>query len=406
MSARAVTSEIGSVNDDTNAPRTAVSSFWVIRRWAPVGAVASVLVAGCGGSGGSETVNGCAIEAGTSCPGADLSGAALSGSDLSRADLTGANLDGADLSKSDLSEANLSNAQMNGTNLSDADLTSANLTGATFDAPAMVMGGTGGKVALKQGGWAIDSTFGGDGVPDDILQLGAYQVYVLLIPELTDGFSFSATQADIEFIGNVDALPDGAVLDWWFASPPEGAVTLEVLDAAGIHVSAGEPGSAGLPWVAWDRDGYLVAWTGSGGLRAARVRPSDGALLGPGPISIAAGSSTLATNGSGLLAVWEAEETGPCYPRGGCSLVPVVRGAWWSDTRSLSSMPATFTTAPLGALPTEPGPKWTGAQGGIMRDLTQPFDVLVIDDRATRLSGSSENGTGSPEGIAGAAGHR
>lgn len=100
--------------------------------WLLVGAVASVLVAGCGGSGGSETVNGCAIEAGTSCPGADLSGAALSGSDLSRADLTGANLDGADLSKSDLSEANLSNAQMNGTNLSDADLTSANLTGATI----------------------------------------------------------------------------------------------------------------------------------------------------------------------------------------------------------------------------------------------------------------------------------
>jgi pentapeptide repeat protein len=100
--------------------------------WVLVAAVAGMLVTGCGGSGGSQTVNGCAIEAGTSCPGADLSGADLSGSDLSRADLTGANLDGANLSNSGLSEANLSNAQMTGTNLSDADLTSANLTGATI----------------------------------------------------------------------------------------------------------------------------------------------------------------------------------------------------------------------------------------------------------------------------------
>ena len=34
MSARAATSEIASVNDDAYAPRIAVSSFWVIRRWA------------------------------------------------------------------------------------------------------------------------------------------------------------------------------------------------------------------------------------------------------------------------------------------------------------------------------------------------------------------------------------
>src|SRR5262245_39256806 len=39
MSARAVTSEIASVNDDANAPMTAVSSFWLIRRCATVGAV-------------------------------------------------------------------------------------------------------------------------------------------------------------------------------------------------------------------------------------------------------------------------------------------------------------------------------------------------------------------------------
>src|SRR5260370_33659472 len=45
MSARAVTSEIGSVNDDANAPMTAVSTFWVIRRWATVGAVVGFEVA-------------------------------------------------------------------------------------------------------------------------------------------------------------------------------------------------------------------------------------------------------------------------------------------------------------------------------------------------------------------------
>src|SRR5262249_41089034 len=39
MSARAVTSEIVSVNDDANAPRTALRSFWAIRRWATVGAM-------------------------------------------------------------------------------------------------------------------------------------------------------------------------------------------------------------------------------------------------------------------------------------------------------------------------------------------------------------------------------
>jgi len=45
MSARAVTSEIASVNGDANAPRIAVSSFWLIRRWAVVDAVVGFEVA-------------------------------------------------------------------------------------------------------------------------------------------------------------------------------------------------------------------------------------------------------------------------------------------------------------------------------------------------------------------------
>ena len=45
MSARAVTSEIASVNDDAYAPRIAVSSFWVIRRWATAEAAVGFEVA-------------------------------------------------------------------------------------------------------------------------------------------------------------------------------------------------------------------------------------------------------------------------------------------------------------------------------------------------------------------------
>ncbi|HYR24759.1 MAG TPA: LamG domain-containing protein, partial [Aquabacterium sp.] len=149
----------------------------------------------------------------------------------------------------------------------------ANLTGATFDAPAMVIGGTGAKVALKQGGWAIDSTFGGDGVPDDILQLGAYQVYVLLIPELTDGFSFSATQGDIDFIGNVDALPDGAVL--YMREPGLRAVVDQTQAPSGFEFGgkqwsslgtvqvADDPSVAGLPGIevliSQAKDGLVAA---------------------------------------------------------------------------------------------------------------------------------------------------
>ena len=95
-------------------------------------AVCTMLLTGCGGSDGPETVNGCVIEPSTSCPSADLSGADLSGADLSRATLSSANLEGTDLSDANLSEANLSGAQIVDTDLSGADLTSANLTDATI----------------------------------------------------------------------------------------------------------------------------------------------------------------------------------------------------------------------------------------------------------------------------------
>lgn len=98
-----------------------------------VAAAVAVIASGCGGSSGPESsVNGCEIQAGTNCPGADLSGAALASADLSSADLSGANLEGTNLSGANLTEANLSGAQMVDTDLSDADLTSSNLTGATI----------------------------------------------------------------------------------------------------------------------------------------------------------------------------------------------------------------------------------------------------------------------------------
>ena len=97
-------------------------------------------------------VNGCTIEANTSCIGAELSGADLTGADLSYADLsyadlTGADLTGADLSGAslwradlsfadltgaDLSEAWFANAYLNGADLTNTDLSGALLAGVTL----------------------------------------------------------------------------------------------------------------------------------------------------------------------------------------------------------------------------------------------------------------------------------
>jgi Pentapeptide repeats (8 copies) len=104
----------------------------VTLRWVLAAVAATAVIAGCGGSDGPETVNGCPIEPGTSCPSADLSGAELEGVDLSQATLTSANLEGIDLSGANLTEANLTAAQILDADLSDADLTRANLSGATI----------------------------------------------------------------------------------------------------------------------------------------------------------------------------------------------------------------------------------------------------------------------------------
>ena len=94
--------------------------------------VVVIALAGCGGSDGPESVNGCAIEPATQCPSVDFTGANLEGADLSGANLSGANLTDTNLSGADLASANLAGAQIVDADLSGADLTRANLTGATI----------------------------------------------------------------------------------------------------------------------------------------------------------------------------------------------------------------------------------------------------------------------------------
>ena len=104
-------------------------------------------------------VNGCTIEAYTSCSNSDLSGAYLNSvdllnaelintnfhyADLSGAVLWGANLTNANLSFSVLSGANLSDANLNHSDLTAADLyytdlSGANLSGANLNAAEMTM---------------------------------------------------------------------------------------------------------------------------------------------------------------------------------------------------------------------------------------------------------------------------
>ncbi len=86
---------------------------------------------------GPQTINGCELKPGASCPGVDLShqdlsGMALDGMDLSgaklvRANLHGAMLKGAVLSGADLRGADLSQAYMQGAVIRDADLTGADM---------------------------------------------------------------------------------------------------------------------------------------------------------------------------------------------------------------------------------------------------------------------------------------
>ncbi|HEY7598871.1 MAG TPA: LamG-like jellyroll fold domain-containing protein, partial [Candidatus Limnocylindrales bacterium] len=74
------------------------------------------------------------------------------------------------------------------------------------------VGSLGAKQALLTGGYAQQTQFGGDGVPDALTELAAYGVYALLIPEAAGQISLSAQKGDAEFTASVETLNDGAVL--------------------------------------------------------------------------------------------------------------------------------------------------------------------------------------------------
>ncbi len=80
----------------------------------------------------ASNINGCQIQANTSCPAAKFVGQSLYNADLSGANLTGADFTGADLRGANLRSANLTNARFDQATLQSADLTEATVTGTDF----------------------------------------------------------------------------------------------------------------------------------------------------------------------------------------------------------------------------------------------------------------------------------
>jgi len=101
-----------------------------------------------------------------------------------------------------------------------------NLTSDTFETPAMRIGSVGVKQNFLTGGFNQDMTFGGDGMPDDLLTFDPHAVYVISIPDSAQQFSIKATRQsdDVEFAGSVETLNDGAVL---YVRPPGLIVNLD-----------------------------------------------------------------------------------------------------------------------------------------------------------------------------------
>ncbi len=84
-----------------------------------------------------RTIGNCVIEAGTSCPGANLRFANLVGADLTDSDLTGADLTGANLTGAEFDNANLNgitaiNATASGASFLEATIGKANFVGTNF----------------------------------------------------------------------------------------------------------------------------------------------------------------------------------------------------------------------------------------------------------------------------------
>ena len=206
-----------------------------LRLFLPFAALAVALVAlasGCGGSDGPETVNGCEIQAETSCPVVDLSDADLEGTDLSGADLSGATLDGTNLSEANLSEANLTDAQISNADLSDADLTGATLEGAAIS-------------GTNLDGATLCGTIRTDGTTDDSSCPASSDTTDTTETTGTDTTGPQGAEVTSFTVGDLDCPSggDGSVGVSW-ATEAATAVRLEV-DGAEVQ-SAGPSGSADL----------------------------------------------------------------------------------------------------------------------------------------------------------------
>ena len=170
-------------------------------------------------------INGCTIEANTSCYGANLSGADLSDvnlnganltfTDLSDANLSGANLSGANLSSAHLSGANLTNAYLLYADLLYADLTDANLTGASLHAADLSganLNGVSGQLSSAQfitlpsgytlEGLVIKPDSDNDGFSD--------QLEIAISGDATsvDSTTFAATLTNLTADADNDGVPD------------------------------------------------------------------------------------------------------------------------------------------------------------------------------------------------------
>src|SRR5207344_1845020 len=82
----------------------------------------------------------------------------------------------------------------------------ANLTGHTFTDPELGAGTIGFETALLDNGFANNPQFGGSGAvllnaQGGHAQLGAHQVFAMLVPTAAQGFTASATEGNITLQG-------------------------------------------------------------------------------------------------------------------------------------------------------------------------------------------------------------
>jgi hypothetical protein len=204
---------------------------------------ATAALAGCGGSDGPETVNGCVIEPSTSCVNVDLSGADLSGADLSRAVLSGANLEDADLSDANLSEASNRNSHIGDPDRAGADLTTANRPGATI-------------TGANLDGATLCGTTRTDGTVDDTSCPASTDTSTTDTTATTEATAAEVTSLDV---GDLDcgAAATGPVLVSWETT----AATAVEITVDGLSPSAFGPIGSTNVVVPCDGESHLITIT-------------------------------------------------------------------------------------------------------------------------------------------------